>query len=434
MQIVYNYFKEGESMLSQLIVKKAKAEELTSEEFYLIVDYLMKNGVNEEVKKLFLALNSFGLTKKEVLYFASAVRDSGRVLKFTETVFEKHSTGGIGDGSSIALIPLMASLGYKIVKTTGRSLVYCNGSSDRFNAIPGFVDHLTHDEVDHCLEDNGACVLSHSDDVCPADKLLYDVMETCGLEDDINLLAVSILAKKLASGAHVVLVDVKYGDASIIKTYSEAKKLAKLLKYCFNKFEVKNIIFITNTLQTFGEAIGNAVEVVDALKVLQGRNCFLRKIVCKFAKEMIMKVNKRINKYEIYDLINASIDCGNAYRTFMGLVKNQGGNVKLVEEGKIFRPYKSVNFKADKNGYVGSINSLVLGEIVRRLCQDTHDNNIGIVLRAKIGDYVHAGDVLVTFYYKNKQDLKQYEQAIAGCIRLTSHKVKKIRVVKKVMH
>ena len=420
-------------MFGQLVLKKSEAKELLSQDYYYVVDYMMNHGVDAKVKKFFYALNSFGMTRNEVLYLACAIRDSGRVLKFSETVFEKHSTGGIGDGSSIALIPLMASLGYKIVKTTGRSLVYCNGSKDRFNAIPGFVDHLTHDEVDHCLEDNGACVLSHSNDVCPADKYMYDIMEKCGIQDDINLLAASILAKKLASGAHVVLVDVKYGNASIVKTYYKALKLAKLLKYCFDKSAVKSVIFITNTLQTFGEAIGNAVEVVDALNVLQGRNCFLRKVVCKFAKEMILKVNKRISKYEIYDLINSAIDNGNAYRSFLGLVKNQGGDVKLVQEGKIFNPYKSVNFKANRDGYVGNINSLVLGEIVRRLCEDSHDNNIGIVLRVKIGDFVHKGDVLVSFYYKEDADLEKYKNVIAGSIGVTSHRVNKIRVVQKVI-
>ena len=420
-------------MLGKLIVKKAQAKELAKEEFDYAVKYLLNNGADSASIKFFLSLNSFGMTKKEVLRLACALRDSGTVVKTDGDVFEKHSTGGIGDSTSVVLIPLLASLGYKTVKTTGRSLMYMNGSSDRFRSIPGFNVDLTEEEIQTVLKDTNACVLSHTGEVCPADKLLFDIMEIAGIENDLNLLAASIVSKKLASGAKVVLVDVKYGNASVVKTYKQAKSLAEVLKYAFEESGVASTIVITNTLQTIGEGIGNAIEVADGLKVLQGKRCFLRQVVSRYAAEMMIDYDKKLSKVLAYEMIDNAIDTGKAYQKFMEIVKAQGGDVKLVEDGKIFNPYKSTNFVADRDGYVGSINTLLLGELIRRLCSETHDNNICVAVRVKIGDFVRAGDVIISFYYKDEKDLIDYKNAIAGCIGITENKIKKIRVVKKVI-
>jgi pyrimidine-nucleoside phosphorylase len=292
---------------------------------------------------------------------------------------------------------------------------------------------LTQDEIDSALTKTNACVLSHDEIMCPADKILYDLREISGLENDINLLAASIAAKKLASGAKVVLVDIKFGDASIVKTYEDAKILADILKYVFNKNKVESIMVITNTLQTIGEGVGNAVEVVDALNVLQGKHCLLRDISIEYATRMIMKADKKLKRQEVEDMVAMSLDNGSAYNRFLQIIKAQGGDYKTVKEAKMFVPYKSVNFIADKEGYVGSINALMLGELIRRLCAETHDSNIGIVLRAKIGDYVKPGDVIVSFYYKDEADFEKYKSAIAGCVRVTQAKMLPVKVIQKVI-
>ena len=420
-------------MLNEFIKKKSEGYTLSVTEYYVAVEEILKRGINKESIKFILSLNSFGMTKQEVAYFSQAIRDSGRVLNFNHLLFEKHSTGGIGDSTSVVMIPLIASLGYKIIKTTAKSFLFTNGSADRFGAIPNFKVVLNKDEMNYALDKTNACVISHDGDICPADKILYELREMCGIENDINLLAASIAGKKLASGAKVVLVDVKYGNASIVKTYYQAKKLARILKYVFRKNNVKSIIVITNTLQTIGEGIGNAVEVVDALEVLQGRKCLLRDISVKYTAEMILKADKRLKKTDVYDMVNSALDNGSAYRRFIELVKAQGGDAQIVEEAKIFKPYKSVNFIADREGYVGSINSLLLGELIRRLCKDTHDNHIGAILRVKIGDYVKKGDVVLSFYYKNDKDLEQYQKAISGCVRVTDQVFKPAKVIKRIM-
>ena len=312
--------------------------------------------------------------------------------------------------------------------------MFTNGSADRFGAIPEFKVNLTEEEIEKSLSKTNACVLSHDEIMCPADKLLYDIREVCGIEDDINLMAASIAAKKLASGAKIVLVDIKYGYSSIIKTYEDAIKLAKLLKYIFKKSDVDSVMVITNTVQTIGEGIGNAAEVEDALKVLQGKHCLLRAVAIEYATEMILKADKKLKREDVVDMVTMALDNGSAYRRFLQIVKMQGGNVQLVKEEKVFVPYKSVNFMADRNGYVGAINSLLLGEIVRRMCAESHDNNIGIVQRTKIGDYVRKGDVVVTLYYKDDEDLEKYKNAISGCIRVTGEKIEHIEVVKKVIN
>lgn len=420
-------------MMDEMIEKKKMRHELSQGEYYMAVDYLLNHGVDGKVVKFFLSLNSFGMTKHEVLYLTLAMRDSGKVLKFNQSVFEKHSTGGIGDATSVVLIPLIASLGYKIIKTTAKSLVFTNGSADRFGAIPNFKVTLTNEEIKQALDGTNACVLSHNGDICPADRLFYKVLEEYGLNNNINFMASTIACKKLASGARMVLVDVKFGYASVIKTYRQAKKMAHLLKYIFNSCGVKSVIVITSTEQTIGCCIGNALEVVDAINVLKGKNCLLRDVSVEYAVEMISSVNKKLSRKDIKDMVNVALDGGVAYDKFISLVQYQGGDVKAVKEGKVFTPYKQVQFYAVKDGYVGNINSLMLGELVRRLCKETHDNNIGVNLKVKIGDLVHTGDEILTFYYKDAKDLRQYAPAIEKCVSFTDVKIKPVKVIKKVI-
>lgn len=420
-------------MFSKFIEKKYNWKELTQTEYYEAVDMLLNYGVNKESIKFFLSLNSFGMSKREVLYLTKAIRDSGKVLKFEECVMEKHSTGGVGDSTSVVLVPLLASLGYKIVKNTAKSLVFTNGSADRFGAIPNFKVTIPCEDAVKVLAKTNACVLSNNGAVCPADKIVHKLRETCGIEEDINLMAVSIAAKKLASGAKIVLVDIKYGTASVVKTYEKALELAKLLKYVFKNTGVECVCVITNTQQTIGEAIGNAVEVVDALKVLQGRKCMLRDVSVEYATRMIMKADKKLKREDVVDMVEMALDNGSAYYKLIEIIKAQGGDANVVKNAKLFMPHKSVNFMADKSGYVGSIDSLMLGELIRRLCAETHDNNIGIIQRTKIGDYVNKGDIIVSFYYKDDIDFETYKGAISGCIRLTDEVIHPVPVIKKVI-
>ncbi len=420
-------------MFSKFIEKKYNGKELTQTEYYEAVDKLMKCGECKDSIKFFLSLNSFGMSNREILYLARAISSSGRTLHFDGWIMEKHSTGGVGDSTSVVLVPLLASLGYRIIKTTAKSLVFTNGSADRFGAIPNFKVRLSYDEIEETLNKTNACVLSNDGTICPADKILHALRETCGIENDINLLAASIAGKKLASGANIVLVDIKYGNASLVKTYNEAVELSKILKYVFKKTGVECVIVITNTQQTIGEAIGNAVEVVDALKVLQGRKCMMRDISVEYATQMIMKTDKSLKRQDVVDMVCAALDSGIAYNKFLEIVKTQGGDEKVVEEARLFLPHKSVNFLADKSGYVGSIDSLILGELIRRLCAETHDSNIGIIQRTKIGDFVKKGDAVVSFYYKNNKDFEKYKGAISGCIRVTDSVIKPVHAIRKII-
>lgn len=420
-------------MLDELIYKKVDAKELSLADYYEAVSYLLKNGMDSWSKKFFYSLNSFGMTKKEVLYLTLAMRDSGKVLKFNQKIMEKHSTGGVGDSSSLVLIPLLASLGYKVIKTTAKSFVFTNGSADRFGAIPNFSAKLSDDEIKNALDNSNACVLSHDGDMCPADAILHNFRAECGLEKDINLLAASIASKKLVSGAKIVLVDVKYGESSLVKNYSKALKLANILKYVFDKCEVESVIVVTEACQTFGSGIGNALEVVDALDVLRGKKCVLRDISVYFATEMILKAKPNLKREDVVDMVCMALDNGTAYESFLKLIKVQGGSVKAIKENKIFKPYKSVNFVSDKEGYVGSINSMLLGELVRRMCQETHDSNLGIKINVKIGDYIKKGDVIVTFYYKTDEELAKYKNAISDCVGVTEYKVEPVDVIRKVI-
>lgn len=420
-------------MLENLINKKIKEGWLSAEDYKVAINYLMEHGLDDLAVKFFKVVCVVGMDKDETLDLTLAIRDSGRVMNQKSVIFEKHSTGGIADSTSLIIIPVLASLGYKIIKTTGKSFVYTNGSADRFGAIPGFRADLSNKEIDYNLQKYNACVLSHKEDICPADRILYDFREKYGYEKDLNLLAASIASKKLASGANVVLVDVKYGVASVVKTYKEAMYLAKLLKYMFKKCNVKSVIVISDTIETIGESIGNAIEVADALDVLNGKKCLLREVAALYSVEMICASDKRLKRKDVYDMVYTVLDTGSAYKRFLEIVKAQGGDISKLQDNTFFKPYKIKHFIAEKEGYVGPINSLLLGEVVRRICSENHDNNLGIVLRVKVGDYIKVGDKIVTFYYKKDEDLQLYKKSIETCIGLTSKVVKPAQIIRQIL-
>lgn len=417
--------------MSRFIIRKAKAESLDQADYKAIVRHMMTFGVDKHTKNIFLALDQFGMTKQEVLYLALAIRDSGLVFHANECVLEKHSTGGVGDSTSIVLIPLLSSLGYKVVKTTGKSLVFANGSADRFKSIPGF-EPMEYKEINKALAKNNACVLAHGAEYCPADAILYKVIEQYHLQDNLNFLAASIVAKKLTSDAHVVLVDVKYGDASVISKYSQACQLAYLLKYMFKACGVECVTAISNTRQIIGTGVGNAVEVIDALDVLQGKHNMLRNVSINFAVEMMLKADKRLKRDDARDMAISALDGGIAYKKFLDIVRTQHGDVSSVKNRTLFNPKESIVFKSERAGYVGNVNALLMGELIRRLCAETHNNNIGLILNVKIGDYVNIGDAILTVYCESRQDVETYLDAIKGCVRLTDVKVKPINPIKRI--
>lgn len=420
-------------MFENFITKKSINKALSQEEYYEIVDYMLKNKLNAEVSKMFLALNTFGMNKKEVLYLATAIRDSGKVLKYNQNILEKHSTGGVADSTSIILIPLLASLGYKIIKTTARSLVFTNGSADRFGAIPNLKVKLSNNEIEKALAKTNACILSHKGDMCPADQILFDVIEKHELQNDINLLAASIIAKKLASGAKSVLIDVKYGRNALVKSYLQAYKMANIMKYAFKQCGVKSTILITSTYQPIGDSIGNSLEMLDAVDVLHGKRCLLRDIAIEYAMEMMKLAGAKMDDFDMRVLLGQALDNGRAWDRFVDIVKTQGGDVSAIKKDSYFAPYNTKAIKSDFDGIVESIDVMSLGEIVRKLCKTSHDNNIGITLNVKVGDKVSVGDEVAIFYYKNKKDYNDYKNVIANCIRLTDVKVRKQSIIKKVI-
>ena len=420
-------------MLESVVEKKVNGSELTQTDFYVIIDRMMQKGISKELLKVFIALDSFGMTAREVLFLAKALRDSGKIDDVSEFYFDKHSTGGVSDSSSVVLVPLLSSLGYKIVKTSTESFKFTNGTADRFKSIPNFKFLNNKEEILDNLAKNNACVAYRNDKICPADKILRKLQIVAGIENNVDLMAASIAAKKLSSGAKAVLVDVKYGKGSLIQEISKANRLVKLLKYVFDKCGIKSVIVLTRTSQTVGKGVGNAIELTEAVKTLKGEKSTLRDLSVLYATELISSTNPKFSKSEIAKQVNEALDNGSAFEQFVNIVNVQGGDSEKVKNEEIFKPYKKKNFIASKSGYVGNVNPYVYGEILNRICKDTHDNNIGISINVKIGDYVKAGDVVLTFYYKNDADLDRYADALAGSVRLTKSKIKPISIVKKVV-
>ena len=387
-----------------IINKKRLGRALTYNE----LDYFFKGFLKGEIKdyqmsSLLMAICIRGMSDEEIYALTKIFIESGDILDFSDIPgikVDKHSTGGVGDKTTLVIAPIVASLGIPVVKMSGRGLGYTGGTIDKLESIPGFRIDLSEEEVINQVKDIGVVVTGQTADLAPMDKVIYALRDVTGTVSSIPLIASSIMSKKIASGADKILIDIKVGKGALLKTKKDANKLSQLM-IKIGKFygrEVRTIISDMNV--PLGHAIGNSLEVLEAIDILRGKEkkSNLVDLCIELASEMV-SMGREISIEDATKLVKKSIKNGSAYNKFLEMVDFQGGNIKGIKVNK-----KVQKIKSSKYGTIVGIDALEFGKLSVSLGagriskEDTIDYGVGIYLEKLVGQKVRKGDVLARIY------------------------------------
>ena len=393
-----------------IINKKRVKEELSKEELEMAFNGYLKGFVKDyQMSSLLMAICINGMTERETFDLVDIFIKSGDVLDLSSIPgikVDKHSTGGIGDKITLIIGPIVASCGVIVPKMSGRGLGYTGGTIDKLESIKGFNVSLTEEEFIKSLKTVGLAITGQTTNLCPMDKAIYALRDVTGTTASIPLIASSIMSKKIAGGADKILIDIKCGNGALMETREDAEALREIMEKIGEFYHKETICEISDMNTPLGAYIGNSLEVIEAMDVLQGKKGDLTDLAIKIATEMI-KVSKDITVEEAKKEVIDAIDSKKAFNKFLEFVKNQGGDINSLEVSSNIE-----EIKATKSGEVKSINALNIGKLSCSLGagrinkEDKIDYSVGVVLNKLIGDKVSLGETLFTLYKKpNDQTL-----------------------------
>ena len=399
-------------MILDLINKKRLGLELSYKEIaYFFNAYLDGDVADYQMSAMLMAICINGMTDEETYSLTKVFIDSGDVLDFSDMgiTVDKHSTGGIGDKTTLVIVPIVAACGGIVIKMSGRGLGYTGGTIDKLESIPGFKTNLTDEQIISQVHKIGAVLTGQTADLVPMDKVIYSLRDVTSTVSSIPLIASSIMSKKIAGGADKILIDIKVGKGALLSKREDAKKLSELMikiGEVYNR-EVRTIISDMNT--PLGNSIGNSLEVLEAIDVLKGRetdNNFYN-LCIELATNMV-SMSLGISMSDAKEKVLESIKNGSAYNKLEEIVNSQKGDLSGLKVSD--KTYKIV---ADKSGVIKKIDALELGKLSLYLgagkekISDKIDHSVGIKLKKYLGDTVKKGDVLALVYYnKKKIDVK----------------------------
>ncbi len=393
--------------IERIIDKKRLNYRLTKEELAFAVNGFVNGKIKDyQMSALLMAITINGMTDEETINLTEIMLNSGDKIDLSSIngiKVDKHSTGGVGDKTTLVLIPLVASLGIPVAKMSGRGLGHTGGTIDKIESIKNFNVKLNMDDFINQVNSIGVALVSQTGNLVPADKKMYALRDVTATVESIPLIASSIMSKKLASGADKIVLDVKVGAGALMKTYSEAKRLAELMVKIGNHHGRETVCVLTSMSEPLGNAIGNALEVKESIDTLKGKGPKdLHELVLKLGSIMV-SLAKNISEEEAYNMLEENLNNGKAYDKFVELVEAQGGDINSIEVSD-----KCISIKAKKTGVIGDINAYKMGEIVRDMgagrltIDDEIDHGVGIVLSKKVGDFVLENEELLKIYVGNK--------------------------------
>ncbi len=391
-----------------IIEKKRLGETLDKDELQeIFMGYLQGRVADYQMSSLLMAIAINGMSFEETLALTDLMLYSGSKMdtsKINGIMVDKHSTGGVGDKTSLILGPIMASLGLKMGKLSGRGLGITGGTIDKLESIPGFKVSLSKEEFIFDLNKVGFTESEQTAEFTPLDKKIYDLRSVTGTVSSIPLIASSIMSKKLAVGADYILIDLKVGEGALIKTKKEAVELANTMIEIGKAYNKMVIPILTNMDRPLGDNVGNALEVIEALDVLKGKTGILRDLVIELGSHLYSRV-KRVNTDVAIREIEKVLDEGRAYDKFLEFVQTQGGNLDKLELARFLVPHKST-----AEGTLKDISASKIGELSlelgagRKKKEDPIDYGVGIVINKHIGDYIKKGDILAYTYQHDQMD------------------------------
>ena len=401
-----------------IINKKRLKGELTKEELQYVVDnYLNENIKDYQMSSLLMAICINGMSEEETINLTNIMLKSGQIIDLSEIdgiIVDKHSTGGIGDKTTLIVAPLVASCGIKVAKMSGRGLGFTGGTIDKLESIPGFEVNVPIDKFIEQVNQIDICLCSGNINLVPADKKIYALRDVTGTVSSIPLIASSIMSKKLASGADKIVIDLKVGSGAFMKTLDEAKELANLMIKIGKNNNKEVVCVLSNMNQPLGNMVGNSLEVKEAIETLIGKGPKDITDLSLTLSAYMVSLGQRISIEEARTIVNEKLKDMSGYKKLLELIKSQNGNLEN---------YKIVSNKKEilslNEGYINKIDAQKIGEISmmlgagRKSITDEIDFSVGIEMHKKLGNKVNVNEPLVKIYYN--KEISNIDKLINEC-------------------
>lgn len=434
----------GTGRFVDLIHKKREGEALTSSEIQqMIGQYVAGEIPDYQMAAMLMAICFQGMNDEELTAMTMAMRDSGDIVDLSQisgVKVDKHSTGGVGDKTTLIVGPIVAACGVPVAKMSGRGLGFTGGTLDKLESIPGFCVGLGEDKFFSAVKQNGISVIGQTGNLAPADKLLYALRDVTSTVDSIPLIAASIMSKKLAAGADKIVLDVTTGSGAFIKEYEGSVELAKRMVAIGRGAGKETIAMITSMDEPLGQAVGNNLEVIEAVRTLKGYGPEdLREVCLALAGMMIMLGStdgETISFEQGKKMASQALDSGRAYEKFKAMVRTQGGDVSYIENTDKFRKAKySTEVCAGADGYITCINTEGVGVAAgllgagREKKDSMIDHSAGIMMKKKLGAPVKKGDVVAICYGEQEEKTQNAAAYLQDCITLGAQKPEPLKLV-----
>jgi pyrimidine-nucleoside phosphorylase len=429
----------------ELIKKKRDGNTFSADEINFLIKYYTTGQIPDyQFSALLMAILLKGMNTSETAALTNSMLNSGKIINLSSLKgykVDKHSTGGVGDKTSLIIAPIVASAGVYVPMISGRGLGHTGGTLDKLEAIPGFRTDLSLSESIKVLKKCGAVLIGQTEEIAPADKLIYSLRDVTATVESIPLITASIMSKKLAEGIDGLVLDIKTGSGAFMKSYQDAINLANSLIQTARSFDKEVIAFITDMNQPLGNYIGNWLEVYESIQVLNGNvknDLYLLSI--KLAGTMIYLGKKAKSIQEGERIAKQKIENGEALTKFLSIVELQGGNVNYIinpvkyPKSKFVKKVRSVlnGFIKEMNTYQIGMASLELGA-GRRTKEDEIDHKSGIILYKKIGDYTKTGEVICELHSDSRTKIISAEQMISESIQFSKTKPVSPKLIKRVI-
>lgn len=413
----------------RIIEKKRDGKTLNPKEIQWMIQQYDEGSIPDyQMAALLMAIYYQGMNDEEIWTMTCAMAASGDTIDLSSVPgikVDKHSTGGVGDTVTLAALPLAAAAGVTILKMSGRALGITGGTADKLESIPGYRTALPEDQMIRQVQQCRLAMVTQSSRLAPADGQIYSLRDATATVESIPLIAASIMSKKIVSGSEALILDVKCGRGAFMKDVRQAEELARILRRIGNLAGLPTTVFLTDMTVPLGQAIGNSVEVDEAVEVLRGRgSCRLRSLCIILAGAMIKAGGVASSQAEGEEKAKNGITSGSGLEQFKQCIEAQGGDTQWIDKGQLTPKTRCVTVYAQKSGYITDIDPVILAETVikmgggRMKKGDPIDHFVGLRLRQDMGTFVHTGDPLLNLYMPQGGDWKSIESQAESAVRM----------------
>lgn len=420
----------------EIIKKKKLGQKLTKEEIDYFIDGTCSHKIKDfQITSLLMAICLKGIDAEETYNLTMAMARSGKMLNLDDlgNCLDKHSTGGVSDTVSLVAVPTTASLGVKVAKMSGRSLGHTGGTVDKVEVFKGYKTEVPADEFKNLIKKCGASIVSQSADFAYADKILYKLRSESETIENIGLIASSIMSKKIACGAKILILDVKYGNGAFMKTLEDSQKLAKAMVEIGKMAGIKVCAVISSMEQPLTNYVGNNLEVYSALKVLSGERNDLFTLATFISGEALYLEQKADTLEKAIQMAEQAIFDGRAKQKLAEIIVAHGGSTEYIENPEKLLPKNNkLEIYAEKDGYVEAINTELVGLLSHDLQkingEVVRQDDCGMILNKRIGDHVNVGEKLLEVYYNKLDDVAEFEKRLKNIYKIGSQ-IKSVKLI-----